>query len=221
MEKEGEEAENDKLQVRNVKAHFGVTPLIEVPQSLQQYIKTHNNFWIFRPPPSLLPASLLTANCNLVYIVFPKSGHVNVSGIKSFSECYLTEETFVNLFQVSIVRSIVADNSTVIGQLLPQQQPSKLNLGKLITLVPSLLLQSSSYIYPCTVSIRPHYFPSALIRPKRQSRSHISTVILFTNGKYIIIGSKDLTQAKRTLHNLEQIVYNHNIVVSDSSSEEE
>lgn len=218
--------ENSLLRVSNVKAHFRVTPSVKVPNALQQCVTTYNNFWTFRPPLAHIPVLLITGNCKLVYVVFPRSGHVNVSGIKAFSQCNLAQETFTDLFQVSIIMPIAADNSTVTGRL-PLQKEENLHLAKLPALLPKLLLRSSSPIHPCTVSIRPHYFPSALLRPKKQSKHLISTIILFTNGKFIIIGSKNLAQATRTLHNLQQIVHEHNITDinscysdSDSSCEE-
>lgn len=191
-----------KFDINNVKAHFRVTPDIGIPTALRPFVECSGcNYWTVRPPPSLVLDNKLR-NCSLTYVVFPKSGHVNVSGLRDFTDCEIAQDRFTHLFSVSVVKSVIADNSTAVGNLPVKQ----LNLHRVYLVVQRLLTDD---IVPCTVSLRPQHFPSALLRPKRESKNRISTVILFGNGKFIIIGAKSIDQMNRTLENLKQIVFDH------------
>lgn len=187
------------LVVCNVKAHFCVTPLLEIPLHLTRYVEKCNNFWTLRLPEDLLPPTL--RGHKVVYVVFARKGHVNVTGIPRFGYLGTAQEHFVRLFSTSVVKSIVADNSTVRGHL-PLE---KLNLVKLYTRLYKLDLKPEPY--PCNISIRPHYFPAAVVRPAKASKGIIATAILFSNGKFLIVGSKNHPQALRTVENVRRLVF--------------
>lgn len=178
-----------EVTVKNVKGHFSVdTPISAPPDALANYVRFHSNFWTVRPP----------GEGNLVYVVFPKSGHVNVSGIKDFEETELARVKFEKLFGARSTGAFCVDNSTAVGAI-PFQNVSPAGLYKTV-------VEQQHFPFPCTVSIRPHYFPSVLLRPKHRCRHRISTVILFSNGKFIIVGAKRPSQIACTVHNLKQII---------------
>ena len=185
------------LIVSNVKAHFSVQAPIPVPDSISDHVVYHGNFLTVRPPPSLVKH--LTDRAKLVYVVFPSSGHVNVSGIKDFDTCYQAVQVFEHLFSVKATSDICVDNSTASGRF---PVIDNLRLSRLFDKV-------EEFAFPCTISIRPHYFPSVLLRPAQRSLPEpnlISTSIVFTNGKFIIVGSKTRAQVARTYHNLNHII---------------
>ena len=184
-----------EVRTTNVKGHFTVSTPITIPEILQSQVKHHGNFWTVRLHhlTSLTPIS----SQKLVYVVFPTCGHVNVSGIKDFNECDIAKLEFERLFDVRALSAFNIDNSTSCGKL----PFASLDLLKLY----SLVVSGQGPAFPCTISIRPHYFPSVLLRPKHCHQ--ISTSILFTNGKFIVIGAKSPAQTARTVHNLQQLVY--------------
>ena len=156
--------------VSNVKIHFKsfITVLEEKHKEglTFNYISDNANFVTFR----------INGGGKAVFTLFPKSGHVNVSGIPSFNNVQDTLSAFNNHFGSHIVSSdVCVDNSTASGQIQLQNSA----LYKLIPL-------SKPYGY--TVSIRPHYFPSAVIRSTTPRKK--PTIILFSNGRFIIVGGK-------------------------------
>ena len=177
-------------ETKNVKAHFNVTTPICVPERWKKNVTQHSNFWTFRPGHPVLE--------NLVYIVFPSAGHVNVSGLKDFHDSDTVKNYFAHLFEVKALSEVSVDNSTSSGDT--QEHVNLIRLYQKIT--------TSQFLstYPCTISIRPHYFPSALVRPKRCSRQFISTCIVFNNGKFVVVGSKSEAQTARTVNNLKQFL---------------
>lgn len=188
----------DEVSICNVKGHFSVSTPISVPNDIAKIIVHHGNFWTVRPP----------GHSKLVFVVFPASGHVNVSGIRNFALTHAATKIFEDLFDTKITSELHIDNSTASGRLAVgvgsanDEDQQQLQLTRLFGNLDRLA-------FPCTVSIRPHYFPSALLRPLKRALSDpdlISTSILFTNGKFIIVGSKTEAQVARTFQNLNQLV---------------
>lgn len=176
----------------NVKGHFKVQAPVTLPDCLKDYVICHNNYWMVRPPHPIFR--------KLVYTVFYSSGHINVSGIKDFDDCDHAQLLFEQLFNVASVSQFCIDNSTSTGQLC--MTSNSINLSKL-----KLTENIDTYFaFPCTVSLRPHYFPGALIRPAKITHE-ICTSILFSNGKFNIVGAKHPAQVARTVHNLQQMAY--------------
>ncbi len=110
----------------------------------------------------------------LSFVIFPSIGFINISGIKRFEDIKTLPQILFRQFQI-IVQSdnIIIDNSTASGKLTRCQSHAlfSLNFGE-----------------DWVVNLRPHIFPAAVIRPKHRKGS----IILFANGKFIIVGSKSL-----------------------------
>lgn len=183
--------------VKNVKIHFKVIDkFLTIPPSLEDSTKYHSNFATVRINP-------------YVFIMFLKSGHVNVSGIKNFEDINTAIQVFNRHFSLNIHRdNITIDNSTASGEFNHSIILQKLRQ------IPSNL----------RVSIRPYCFPSALIRPPpnhKKGNSYIkktnkektsentvdiASIILFANGKYIIVGAKSEHQILTTFKKLSDMV---------------
>lgn len=160
--------------VSNIKARLFSNQPMTVPASLTPHITRHSNFISFHID-------------HFAFVLFPKSGQVNISGIRGFNDIKEAVRVFNSQFKTNIpVSNIVVDNTTASGKLHHR-------IKSFATLFKSPLRNEVS------ISVRPHYFPSALIRPKGQQRG---TIILFANGKYIIVGARsaeELNKAYETL----------------------
>ena len=199
------------LQVKtsNIKGHFRVATPVSLPSAADEArtfkrVTAHSNFWTVRPKHAVYDS--------LVFTVFPKSGYVNFSGVKNFGDCDAIKSEFERLFGVRATSAVSVDNSTSSGRLpfarIPlarlywsvtgqQQQPRQQPAGG---------GGGGGSCYPCTISLRPHYFPSALLRPIKACCKDIGTSILFPNGKFIVVGAKSPGQVARTARNLHRLV---------------
>lgn len=181
------------VKTRNVKGHFRVSssPIL-VPETLKKHTVQYSNFWTFRPGGQSIG--------NLVYVVFPSAGYVNVSGLNDFDVGEYAKQHFINLFEIDgDVSDFIVDSSTASGVFdVPAEEGT--DLSRLLTLMTSS--EGERPQYPCTISIRPCYFPSALIRPKSAFKNTIATCIIFSNGKFVVVGSKSKAQTERTINNL-------------------
>ena len=163
--------------VNNVKVHVRVAGGVIVPTDFEDdKLTQYSNFVVCRL-------------ANFVYTVFPKKGHVNISGIRNFAQIPSAVTVFNSRFHTNIIPiNVVVDNSTASGKL---SKPVQLH---------SLLAHRHPDI---TISIRPHYFPSAVIRSLSSSSLPKSrTIILFANGKYNIVGAKSEQEIRQTVETL-------------------
>jgi len=171
--------------VHNVKIRLKLPTSVDIPDHLSDGVVRHNNF---------ISMKVEKYSC----IIFLKSGHVNISGIKDFADIKEAVCCFNRHFGTDVQEdNIIIDNSTASGQLscksicLPKLRSNPLCIEGTIT-----------------VSIRPHYFPSALIRQTCKSHNHkqsnniagekLSTIILFANGKFNIVGCKSESAIHKT-----------------------
>ena len=182
-------------QVSNVKIHFKYrrSP-VEVPDNLKHYIRWYSNFFTI-------------GLSRFTYVVFYRSGHVNCSGLRNFEQVNKAVRVFYWFFQGSnrsdfdgdrFTREyqedlregyIVIDNSTACGHV----GLSCINFQKLKYREQGV-----------TLFIRQDHFPSALFRNRRTraDRQKRPSIILFTNGKFIIVGArsyKEIFEAYETL----------------------
>jgi len=158
--------------VSNVKIRFKFQAPIIIPTHLSHTVVYHNNF---------LTVRFDSLSC----VIFPKSGHVNISGIKDFSCIKEALICFNHQFDSDICEDvIIIDNSTASGRLPCHP-----------ICIPKLIGNDL-----VTVSIRQQFFPSAVIRPKRRAQEQredkLATIILFANGKFNIVGGK----SERSIH---------------------
>lgn len=191
-----------RVNVSNVKGHFYVKAPVLPPKEKEDQdfvVKYHGNFWSVKLKEGKNLLQNGNYHSNFVYIVFPQRGYVNVSGIQDFNECNLAKVKFERLFNTRAKTGFRVDNSTASGHL-PFDH---------IHLPDLLEVRRTHHSFPCTISLRPHYFPAVLIRPLEHIRRRqlISTCILFANGKFIVVGSKSPAQTAHSVHNLQQLVY--------------
>ncbi|MCG8669261.1 MAG: hypothetical protein MI867_07585 [Pseudomonadales bacterium] len=180
----------------------------------------------------------LNTRDNLVYTIFPRSGHVNVTGVKNFNHIPRALHIFNKLFGACVLQSdVTVDNSTSSGQLesgckssrqadnptgkshrspasvlkasekqkkkkkktggwtrvsrarapsYPQRKP-RLDLVRL-----KQLIDSEGDPQQVRLSLRPHFFPGAVLRRRQQNGS----VILFNTAKYVVVGAKNRRQVE-------------------------
>ena len=174
--------------IKNVKIHTRFFGVLTIPKALESQSKKHSNFTVIR-------------FSHLVFIVFPTNSCVNICGIPNFEGIKYAVSTFETQFQVSIrPEHVFIDNSTASGRLTK----TSLHLFK---------LQESPVVvdHNLTISIRPHYFPSAVIRglgsksgprSRRKCRSDFATCIVFSNGKFIIVGGVSLQHIAKSYQSL-------------------
>ncbi len=171
-----------ELSLKNVKFHFAVNHPLSIPDHLlnRESTKKHVNFFVIW---------LKT----FVYIIFPSAGHVNVSGVPSFESISIALKEFNAQFGYAIQRSdIKIDNTTASGRFARFDFPK--------------LLKHCSKNHPdYRISVRTDFFPSIILRPSSLSRRQnlsgsvgLSTCIIFSNGKYIIVGAKSIDSIRHT-----------------------
>ncbi len=160
--------------ISNVKCRVTTTPF-EIPPDIEKKSRKCKNFYS-------------TTIDSYSFIIFPKNGCINISGVKSFAGINRIPPLIFHHFHLNICPdNITVDNSTASGNLLPVQP---LHLHK-------LKVTEGWFIH-----IRPHVFPAAVIRKKVQKKG---SIILFTNGKFIIVGGKSLTDIENAYKTLCQI----------------
>lgn len=112
-----------------------------------------------------------------------------MSGIPNFENIRQALSLFNSYFLTNIIEEdIVVDNSTTSGHLSLQE--NNISLDK-------LSVKSDKV----TVFLRPHFFHSAVIRPGK-SADHRGTIVLFSNGKYFIVGCKSVLDISETVSQL-------------------
>ena len=173
--------------IHNVKFHFKC-PIFQSKADLQRRllqaafqqprilrtVKYCRNFVVLK----VVPQNKLT------FTVFPKSGHVNVSGVRNFDRIADALSIFNELFGCAVTtRQIAVDNSTSSGSFsccLPRPfQASKLDILGLKGHFDSELPEGGSF------SLRADHFPGCVLKVPGYN-----SVILFANCKYVIVGAK-------------------------------
>ena len=164
------------LKTHNVKFHFK-SNIRDLSYKTKNYIKsTHKNFIVLRIDEK-------------VFTIF-NSGHINVTGVKCFNDVYNTVRMFCNHFLECdyeyCKKSITVDNSTCSAYI---DVKKKLYLPDLIKVTKR------------TVSLRPDFFPGAVLREKNQP-----TVVVFSTGKFIIIGGKSYSEVNELYQQICQLL---------------
>lgn len=176
------------LEIKNLKAHFKLDTTVKLntffnvlsdEEKTKQLFKKIN-FSIFRD-----------SQCKkIVYTIFHNSSHVNVTGIPTLKELNFALFRFNKQLQQNIkIDDVVIDNITAVG-FIWENKKEKINLIPIEEHIRSLKLPLT------TVNLRPDFFPGAVIRTKGYG-----TVILFSSGKYIIVGCKSECQLQMTQKN--------------------
>lgn len=166
------------FEVKNIKVHFKTHQNLIIPPQTLSVCTSHSNFLTLR-------------NAPYVFTIFAKSGHVNVSGIRGFEDIKTLVMRIKDQLDVDVQPSnIKIDNTTASGRLTSDRPPLQ-----------SLPCRAAAH--KVLVSLRPHFFPSALIRQKKsETKSKKGTIILFQNGKFIIVGCKSIPAIQETYDQL-------------------
>jgi len=161
--------------IHNVKFHFQVNCVLKILEKCQNSDKFKvtkwNNYFVVKHLKS-----------NIVYTIFPKSNFIHVTGCKSFTSIGKLVKYFNKKFESNIQeKDIIVDNSTASGQL-NLLELDYIDLKKIKT-----YLEDNSDYKDLKISIFPRYFPALILRNKNRS-----TVMVFSSGKFTIVGSKNL-----------------------------
>ena len=157
--------------IKNVKGSFRVCCISNIliqlaDQQNIEYVR-HHNFVVIRD--------------RFVYIAFPKTGFINVTGVKNCESFQSAVEHFCQMFLVdqdSASESKI-DNITATGKA----SEDGLNLQALYTKIREMSRSSS-----LTVRFNPHRFPAIYVKSTNLS----GTFILFASGSYNILGVKTI-----------------------------
>ncbi len=153
-------------------------------------IKIYHNFEVIRLP-------------SFTLIIFNEKGRVNITGVKNFKKINKCLQLFNHIFSQYITAdSIVIDNSTSSGNILFSnfnvKNKTRINLVKL------KFFCNKKFGSDVKISLHPDFFPGAVIRRKSNS-----TVVLFTTGKYIIVGAKSEEEIEKSFNSLCAIIQNY------------
>jgi TATA-box binding protein (TBP) (component of TFIID and TFIIIB) len=161
--------------INNVKAHIVVsqTCVEEITKQLSiKNTKKHHNYLVIRE--------------RYTYIFFPKKGHINITGIKTYSDIDNVIENLCKDFQLEralISSSLTIDNITAGGDF-----GKKLDVG---AIQEKLNKQKNEF----TVKFDRNYFPGAFCKTFQTG-----TIIIFRSGKYVIVGAKCLEDVNKIFH---------------------
>jgi TATA-box binding protein (TBP) (component of TFIID and TFIIIB) len=139
-------------------------------------VKIFHNFYTFKKE-------------KLNFTLFPKSGHVNCSGLKNEQFLITAQTEAKKIFNYFPVKSeITITNSTWSGTLTNK----RLNIVHLRNNFPHNRGR---------ISLRSGIFPGAVIR-----QTNKPSIIIFSNGKFIIVGARSQEHAFSSLQLLEDCI---------------
>lgn len=164
-------------EICNFKAHFKlneeVNPHIffkRLGENIEGQTVQKLNFTLYRDPEYK----------KIVFTVFHGSRHVNVTGARSYS---ILEEA-INRFNHQLgenvcISNVIVDNTTSVGRVWFGEKP----FMDLCALEKNA--KNNRDKWATTVSLRPDFFPGAVIR-----KDKCATIIAFSSGKFVIVGAK-------------------------------
>ena len=167
-------------EISNVKCHFKIGKEIKITCRKERNIRRFQNFFVWK-------------KSQFTFIVFEKAGVINITGCKNFFEdpfkaFQIFCENFVDLHQPALKYTHKIDCSTISGKI---PNCSSINLFDL-----------KPYSDCIKISIRPHYFSSAVIRRKEEP-----TILIFSTGSFIILGSKEDSQITESIKVIQKILH--------------
>ena len=175
------------IKVSNVKCHFKTLFPVQIPSKIRERetIKQYSNFFIWRKR-------------KFVYTVFAQAGIVNITGCKNFNSETLQA---VRLFQKEFC---LPENSSLSD--LNFKIDCSTASGKLVGITKISLHHIQTSNPKINISLRPHYFSSAVIREKTKP-----TILLFQSGSFIILGAKSFGGVKERFEFLVKLVCEQNV----------
>ncbi len=164
--------------VCNVKCHVKTSPFSLSEEVLKKSRKC-KNFYTYKVQ-------------GISFVLFPTIGFLNISGIKCFAHIKDIPPLLFHQFKINIRSdNIIVDNTTASGKLIINQSLSTLNFDE----------------KEWTVNFRPQIFPAAIIR-RRNCHRKKGSIILFANGKFIIVGGKNEEDIKSVYSSLKSSLLN-------------
>lgn len=174
------------LAINNVKVHLELNK--NCIEHLTQVLETkkgkwYNNFFVYK-----------SGEKKPTFIIFPKRGFVNVTGIKSFAEIPLLIPLFCEIFHVEerdITSGVTVDNISAAGNFRRRVD--------LVQLQQHVNKKGEKKYF--TVHFDRNFFPGAFCRT-----SGFGTLTLFPTGKYVLVGVKCLEHAEKTVQAMIAII---------------
>jgi len=164
--------------VSNIKAHFlvdeiGLDNLFNSLKSHEICCKTYSNFVVF--------------SGLRVYIIFFKSGYVNVTGIKNHEE--LSEAIYdfcreLGVSRLHITSGVVIDNISAYGAF---GKPIRLK-----RLYEVLHEDNFGHVNDGKLKYNQTYFPALFSKEYQSGEKKLGTILVYRSGKYTIVGAKCL-----------------------------
>lgn len=123
----------------------------------------------------------------LSFTLFFKSGHVNCSGTRTSADIHRSLEEAFEIFG----KRLTEEDTTISSSTWSGRFPH--TLLNIPCSKDALHLSGK----PVKVSLRPSKFPGAVVRC-----DHFPTLLIFRNGKYIIVGAKSYSEVEEALENI-------------------
>ena len=170
--------------INNLKAHIvltesGIYCLEEALRRVEK--KCYNNYVVVKD--------------KLTYIIFPKKGFVNITGIKTFSKLPQVVPEFCAFFDInaSDVSNIIVDNVSASGNFL-----RRVNLANLQKKINGEGFKNRKF-FSCHFDR--NFFPGSFCKTQG-----FGTLTLFSSGKYVVVGSKCLEQVDRIFQEMSVVI---------------
>lgn len=177
--------------VNNLKVHFlldhsCIHHVTEVLRSREDTV-CYNNYFVVKN--------------RFSFIIFPKSGFVNITGIKSFSHLPEVIPHFCKLFphvgEKNIASEIVIDNISAAGNF-----GQRVDLVCLQHTVNRSKERGGAREKTCfTVHFDRNFFPGAFCRTRG-----FGTLTVFPSGKYVVVGAKCLEHVDKVVQQMLVII---------------
>jgi TATA-box binding protein (TBP) (component of TFIID and TFIIIB) len=167
--------------VNNLKTHISLKGenVYQLTQSLERKErKVHNNFSV--------------VNNVYTFIIFPKSGFVNITGIKSFSDLKNVIPHFCKVFDIKLTEpaELIIDNISAAGSF-----NRKVNLVRLQEVINSEKTDFS-------VHYDRNFFSGAFCKA-----IGFGTVTVFPSGKYVVVGPKCQEHVDSIIQKMDAIIH--------------
>lgn len=130
------------------------------------------------------------------YIVFPKKGFVNITGIKSFSELTSVIPQLCQTFGLKtseITPKVVIDNISAAGNF-----GQRVSLVRLQQIVNKGGVEKRKFF---STHFDRNFFPGAFCKTRG-----LGTITLFPSGKYVVVGAKCLEHVEQIFQEMSALI---------------
>ena len=182
-------------QVYNVKIHFTLKEDLIECVKLSSLRKRFSNYYTIRFPGD-----------RIAYTIFPKSKFVNITGIPNFAAIPHAVKRFNEDFQCNVTKEdVIIDNSTATGQFdLSVFAEDAIPLRQI-----KYVFERDTHQEDCSsVTLCPKYFPAAVFRRFTSGKKQ-PTVVLFSSGKFNILGARGAGEVLDTYRWICAVIHKH------------